>query len=818
MSFEIFNYVLLVLLNGTLILGLSLLVTRLLGWLSASMRHLTLLSALLSVVLLVPASSILPSWDLPELPGISLFSGMADSEEVNITEPQPEIGSGKGDEEDKDTVTARELEESDTEKSSPSVGRTMESGSLWMTVSGFFSSYIHWIVWVLWIAGSVVILIIQLVRWAGAGFIASMASKVENKNLLQISARISKKLRIRKQVALLQSEMTAVTMAWGIRKPCIILPSDSGAWSGDRIEAVLQHEFAHIKRKDNLLHLFAVAASAFFWFNPLVWIVMRRLNYEREVACDDQVLNSGIYASSYARHLMDLNVRLVGPKSERIVPAVMAHSSNIKRRLLSILDPKVNRRPLKPLYAFLYLMLILGLALPIAGFQPWTPKKTDDNFFIFTGRYHAGGPDSYNIFYIDGRDCVFYPDRPLEFKLVSPDSYLILCKHDEEPAIRFEVRVAKDGDYETTFYLDDKKQAYDQAAEELFRQLLNAFGSSEESKELLSDKDDSDRRRKWREDDLYIAEPDDEWLESILEDSVYSIEGEDYSFDSSDPLNFKLLSPDSYMILRKDDIEPIIEFRVQVGNDGKYITSFYVNGKQRVFDKNAELLFRRILTKSSSRDTNKTSRRSKDYSSWYRQWRAGELDFAEAFNEWLGMVDEDLICNQAYMSWKEMQTEDELVSYGEYEEWIESRDKDQILKEAFIRWMEAKSLEKRSPRETRPKGFIDENRIADNENAITIGDTIDALLGNKGDLSLDFKHAEIDIDTDWLYRITEPNGYLIVTRLVDDVISRYEIRSSPTGRITKRHIVDGAVYRFDDNIEKQFRNLLLSMFDVPNDD
>jgi beta-lactamase regulating signal transducer with metallopeptidase domain len=796
MTVEIFSSILLVLLNGTLILGISLLATRLLGWSTASLRHLILFSALFSMVLFIPTSSILPTWSMPGLPDLALLPDTSVSEQAGATETKPDIG---GEAEEEDAVAAREGEGFSNERSSPGAVRSAESNSLWATLTGLISSHLPWIALTIWAAGSVVILIIQLVRWAGAGFIASMASAVENPDQLQLAARIRNKLQLRNAVALLRSEMTAVTMAWGIRRPCIILPADYNTWGGERIEAVLQHEFAHIKRKDNLLHLFTVVASALFWFNPLVWIVMRKLNYEREVACDDQVLNSGIYASSYARHLMDLNVRLTGPKSERIIPAVMAHSSNIKRRLLSILDPKVNRRPLKPLNAFLYPVLILALAMPVAAFQPWT-TKTDDDHFTFTGRIHAAGPDLYNVFYLDGKDCEFYPDKPLDFKLLASDSFLVLCKHNEDPAVRFEVRVGENGEYITTYYLDDIKQVYDHAAEALFHRLLQQFGSGKDSHSILSDEDYGRRRSK------------------VLKGDECSIDGKDYSFDSKDPLNFKLLSPDAYMILTKNDVELMIEFKVRFGADGKYITTYYRDGRQQIYDENAEALFHRLLMTFWSGGDEESS--GKDHSDWYRKWRAGELDYADAYNEWLTVVVEnrDLIFREAYMKWKESRAEEKLLHVDEYRDWLESQDKEQILTEAFIRWMETESLEKSPSRNAATVEFLDENKLTAGERAISVGDTIDMLLGGKGDLSLDFKHAEIDVDTDWLYRITEPNGYLIITRLVDDKIHRYEIRSSRSGRITKKYTVDGAERRFDEIIEKQFRDLLRSMFDLSESD
>jgi len=683
MSPDIVRALLIVLVNGTLFLGISLLTTRLFGWGSASLRHLILFSALLSLILLVPASSLLPTWNLPPLPAISLLPETAPQESVEADDSAP-ASAAAGPTEDEPAATATDSGD----------GRPEEGAGFWGAILGFITNHLPWIALFLWASGAMVIMIIQLVRWAGAGFIASMASSIESTSQLKAAERIRADLRLAKPVALLRSEMTAVTMAWGIRRPCIVLPADSENWSRERVEAVLQHEFAHIRRNDNLLHLFAVVASAVFWFNPLVWIVMRRLNYEREVACDDQVLNSGIFASSYARHLMDLNLRLAGPKSEKIIPAVMAHSSNIKKRLLSILNPKVNRQPLKPAFAALYLLVIMVFALPVAAFQPWANAPEGDRTLTFSGRIHTIGRLQ-NLFFLDGRDCTINLDRPLDFKLISPEAFLILCKYDEEPAIRFEVRVGRGGQYRTTYFLDDVEQPFDKDAEALFRSLLIRFGHGEESRA-----------------------------------------GED--------------------------------------NDA--------------------------------------------YTEWYRKLRSDEQNYSEAYNEWLKKIEKEQVYTDAYLKWRAIQGKDDLLRLTEYEQWLESMDKDQVLTAAFIEWMESMSMEKHM-RPVPPDREIlsDDSLVQADEEQITPGDVDDALLG-KGDLSIDFKHVELNGEADWLYRITEPNGYLIITRIVDGVIHRYEIRSNRSGKITKTYIVDDKRYPFDEEIELRFRRLLRSICDFSDDD
>ena len=86
-------------------------------------------------------------------------------------------------------------------------------------------------------------------------------------------------------------------MTWGIFKSYVLLPTDIQDWDRRRIRAVLLHEFGHIKRGDVVNHVLLQIVCAIYWFNPLVWFAAWRVHVERERACDDLVLRSGIKAS-----------------------------------------------------------------------------------------------------------------------------------------------------------------------------------------------------------------------------------------------------------------------------------------------------------------------------------------------------------------------------------------------------------------------------------------------------------------------------------------------------------------------------------------
>ena len=80
-------------------------------------------------------------------------------------------------------------------------------------------------------------------------------------------------------------------------------------------DSVLLHELVHVKRHDNLLRLCQAGVVAIFWFHPLVWWLNRRLRWESERACDEEVLRltgaNRIYATGLfkaMRYALGLNL------------------------------------------------------------------------------------------------------------------------------------------------------------------------------------------------------------------------------------------------------------------------------------------------------------------------------------------------------------------------------------------------------------------------------------------------------------------------------------------------------------------------------
>jgi TonB family protein len=191
------------------------------------------------------------------------------------------------------------------------------------------------------------------------GAVAACAHTIAGYIMLWTLRRSARPLAPRGNV--LETAEGSMPMTFGILKPVVLMPA---GWDGERRRIALMHELAHIRRGDSVTQLFARAALAMYWWNPLAWRAWREFVKERERAADDMVLASGVKASDYAELLLDIARSM---RSMSGLAVAMARPAQLEGRLIAILDPLADRRTPGRAGALLIAIAMMAVLSPLAA-------------------------------------------------------------------------------------------------------------------------------------------------------------------------------------------------------------------------------------------------------------------------------------------------------------------------------------------------------------------------------------------------------------------------------------------------------------------
>ena len=98
---------------------------------------------------------------------------------------------------------------------------------------------------------------------------------------------------------------TPLTIGLFKRSTRVVLPKKQ--YMKEDLEFILRHELVHIGRDDAWNKFFMVFCTAMCWFNPFVWVAMRKSADDMELSCDETVLLNTDEAARkhYANLLLD---------------------------------------------------------------------------------------------------------------------------------------------------------------------------------------------------------------------------------------------------------------------------------------------------------------------------------------------------------------------------------------------------------------------------------------------------------------------------------------------------------------------------------
>ena len=175
---------------------------------------------------------------------------------------------------------------------------------------------------------------------------------------------------ISREVKLLLSSRINVPIMLGTLKPVILLPiATINHLTSEQVEAILLHEFAHIKRHDYLLNMLQTAGETILFFNPFVWLISQIIRRQREDCCDDLVVANTASPLQYAQALAILEHGR--SNDQQLALAATGNRKHLLNRIKRIMVMKKD----SPGYGQLSILLLSFIALAfIVALCTFTPS------------------------------------------------------------------------------------------------------------------------------------------------------------------------------------------------------------------------------------------------------------------------------------------------------------------------------------------------------------------------------------------------------------------------------------------------------------
>lgn len=328
-------------LKGSLLVLLALVASLAAFKATAATRHLILATALIALLALPMFSLVIPNWNI--LP--ANWNPSPELSQLDQNFPRPMVPTSAT-----SIPTNEMVSVLPPDTAQPVIAESTPPAAESQTINSSQAFAIHIPTTLLvatWLCGVLICLLPLLVGFLRLRRLSiQLAAETSHStaNCLQDDIdRLAQHLKIRSP-RLLLGDNQAMPMVWQFWNSYILLPGNSNTWTAERKNVVLLHELKHLKRRDHLSLVLCSVARAIHWFNPLVWLAFHQMKIERERACDDFVLQTGVFPDRYATHLLELATTLTPSSRYHSVALSMAAKSQVESRLNLILNQAINRR------------------------------------------------------------------------------------------------------------------------------------------------------------------------------------------------------------------------------------------------------------------------------------------------------------------------------------------------------------------------------------------------------------------------------------------------------------------------------------------
>jgi beta-lactamase regulating signal transducer with metallopeptidase domain len=174
-----------------------------------------------------------------------------------------------------------------------------------------------------------------------------------------------------RRVRLCVSDRVEVPVAVGLLDGMIVLPRHVlETFAPSDVDRFVLHELAHLERRDDWTSAAERLVQVLLFFHPAVHLIARRLDLEREIACDDRVVAASADVRSYAIGLTRMAEATAWPHSALPAPAIFVTREHLSLRVEELLARRpftARRAAIAPAAVALAASLgVVAAAMPLA--------------------------------------------------------------------------------------------------------------------------------------------------------------------------------------------------------------------------------------------------------------------------------------------------------------------------------------------------------------------------------------------------------------------------------------------------------------------
>ena len=194
--------------------------------------------------------------------------------------------------------------------------------------------------------------------------------------------------------ALRRSEAIQSPMLAGVLRPVVWLPADS--LDAVELSYALRHELTHWRRHDLYCKWAAALTACLHWFNPAVWYLLRAMDRDCELSCDEAVVRELSLRDRRIYGELLLHCAAGKTPTGALCTSLKTHKQVMRERLTVIMKKNSDSKKTRALFAAAAAVVIL-MGTVLGAYAARGETETDEKDALAVDLNRNGVPEATDV-------------------------------------------------------------------------------------------------------------------------------------------------------------------------------------------------------------------------------------------------------------------------------------------------------------------------------------------------------------------------------------------------------------------------------------